>query len=215
MHKLLESVDFAHPRAPTTEQALLAARELGIRASKRECEEVASLVAAASASQAGPSARVAAAQHVRREHPFALALAPQEPLLTGVIDLLARERDGSFLVLDYKSDRVGGEEDLAELVAREYELQRRLYALAVLRDGAPAVEIVHWFLRRPDDWVSASFAAGDLGALEDDLRGRIQRAHAAGFAVSEHPHRGLCETCPGRLSLCSWSDAQTMRERRE
>ena len=78
--------------------------------------------------------------------------------------------------------------------------------------GAPRVEVVHWFLERPEDWVGAAYAASDRGELEERLAARIQRARARMFAVSEHPHRGLCETCPGRAGLCSWSDGETMRE---
>ena len=82
----------------------------------------------------------------------------------------------------------------------------------MLRDGAPAVEIVHWFLERPRDWVSARYAAADRSALEEELGARIARARASALRVSERPHRGLCETCPGRGGLCSWSDAHTLRE---
>jgi hypothetical protein len=152
---------------------------------------------------------------LRREYPFAFTLTPGGPggpLLNGVIDLLADESDGGCVVIDYKSDRVGPGEDLDALVDRDYAVQRLVYALAVLRDGAPAVEIVHWFLERPADPVAARYTAGDQGELEDLLARRIHNALARGFAVSEHPHRGLCETCPGRAGLCSWSDAETLRE---
>jgi hypothetical protein len=74
------------------------------------------------------------------------------------------------------------------------------------------VEIVHWFLERPHDWVSARYVAADRSALEEELAERIARARASAFRVSERPHRGLCETCPGRGGLCSWSDADTLRE---
>jgi hypothetical protein len=181
----------------------------------RDREEIAALVgsvSSAAASGSGPAARVAVAQGVHREHPFAFSLGPGEPLLSGVIDLLARETDGGCLVIDYKSDRVGGDEDLDALVARDYEVQRLIYALAVLRDGAPRVEIVHWYLERPHGWVGARYTAADRGELEERLAVRIQDAHARMFAVSEHPHRGLCETCPGRAGLCSWSAEETLRE---
>ncbi len=181
----------------------------------RERDEILALAASvctAAASRSGPAARVAVARSVHTEHPFAFALAPQEPLVNGVIDVLAREADGGCLVIDYKSDRVGAQEDLGALVAREYELQRLVYALAVLRAGAPAVEVVHWFLQRPQDWVTASYGAGVRGQLEDRLRARIAGAHARMFAVSEHPHRGLCETCPGRAGMCSWGEEMTLRE---
>jgi len=220
VHALLEAYDFARPAAPRAEEVARVARALGLRLSRDEREQITSLLGALSggpreaggATQPSPAARVAAAVSVRREHPFAFSTGPEDPLITGVIDLLAREPNGSCLVLDYKTDRVRDAEDLVLLVERDYGLQRLLYALAVLRDGAPAVEIVHWFLERPHDWVSARYAAADRSALEEELGARIARARASGFGVSERPHRGLCETCPGRGGLCSWSDAETLRE---
>ena len=71
--------------------------------------------------------------------------------MTGVIDLLGEESDGTALVVDYKSDRLAPGADPEQLVARDYAVQRLLYALAVLREGALVVEVVHWFLERPDE----------------------------------------------------------------
>ena len=215
VHRLLESIDYARPTTPSSRELSRLARELGVRMGARDREEIAALVgsvSSAAASGSGPAARVAVAQGVHREHPFAFSLGPGEPLLSGVIDLLARETDGGCLVIDYKSDRVGGDEDLDALVARDYEVQRLIYALAVLRDGAPRVEIVHWYLERPHGWIGARYTAADRGELEERLAVRIQDARARMFAVSEHPHRGLCETCPGRAGLCSWSAEETLRE---
>ena len=209
VHRLLESVDLARA-APSPADVGALARELGLRVAAGEREEIAALIGTAMSSPA--AARVAAADSVRREHPFAFALGPGEPLITGVIDLLAVEADGGLLVLDYKSDRVGAEVDLGELVERDYGVQRLLYALAVLRDGAATVEIVHWFLQRPQDPVGARFAAADRGALEERLAARIGRARESAFSVSDRPHRGLCLTCPGRAGLCSWGEAETLRE---
>jgi ATP-dependent helicase/nuclease subunit A len=212
VHRLLESADFALPGAPSPERVASVARELGLRVGRAEREEIAGLIDAASRS--APAARVASARNVRREHPFAFSLTDEEPLVTGVIDLLAGEPDGSFLVLDYKSDRVSPELDLGALVEREYSIQRLLYALAVLREGAPSVEIVHWFLQRPHEWVGARYTAGDRATLEEMLAQRLARARsqASTFSVSAHPHRGLCLTCPGRASLCSWGEQETLRE---
>jgi ATP-dependent helicase/nuclease subunit A len=210
VHRLLESVDFARPAPPSPAEVGGVARGLGVRVGPAEREEIAALIGVAISS--GPALRVAGADGVRREHPFAFALAPGEPLITGVIDLLAREGDGGFVVLDYKSDRVGAEADLDELVERDYGVQRLLYALAVLREGAAKVEIVHWFLQRPEEPVGARFAAAERGVLEERLAGRIERSRASAFDVSRRPHRGLCLTCPGRSGLCSWSEAETLRE---
>jgi ATP-dependent helicase/nuclease subunit A len=154
---------------------------------------------------------VARAAAVRREHPFAFSLGEGQPLISGVIDLVATEPDGSRLVIDYKSDRVGPDADLAGLVEREYAIQRLLYALAVLREGAVGVEIVHWFLEREES-VTARYAAADRVVLEEQLAQRIARARERRFAVSDRPHRGLCLTCPGRAGLCSWDESKTLRE---
>jgi ATP-dependent helicase/nuclease subunit A len=213
VHTLMEALDFAAPRPPSPAQVAGAARELGLRVGEDERAEIAALIGAAG--QAPPAARVAAARTVRREHPFAYSLGEREPLVTGVIDLLACEADGSYLVLDYKSDRVAADVELAELVEREYAVQRLLYALAVLRDGALGVEIVHWFLERPQEWVAARYTAADRPALEARLASRIARARERPFAVSANPHRGLCLTCPGRTGLCSWDERQTLREHPE
>lgn len=209
VHRLMELLDFAAPRPPSPAEVGERARELGIRVEPEEREELARLIAVSCESRL--TARLAAASSVRREHPFAFSLAASEPLINGVIDLLASEPDGSSLVVDYKSDRVAGEVDLEQLVEREYGIQRLLYALAVLRDGAPAVEIVHWFLER-GEWVVARFTAGDRLVLEEQLARRIALTREHPFAVSADPHRGLCLTCPGRAGLCSWSEAETLRE---
>jgi ATP-dependent helicase/nuclease subunit A len=210
VHRLMEMLDFASPRPPSPQQVAGVAKELGLRASEEEREEIARLIEGAL--RAALAARVAAAGRLRRELPFAFSLSPEAPLITGVIDLLAEEPDGGFLILDYKSDRVGAELDLAAHVERDYGIQRLLYALAALRDGAPKVAIVHWFLERPDDWVAASYVAGERAALQERLSSLLARALGSRFPVSRRPHRGLCLTCPGRASLCSWGDSETLRE---
>jgi len=210
IHGLMESLDFARPRAPSFEQVAKLARELGMRVGREECEEIADLIRVASTAE--PAVRVAGARGVRREHPFAFSLADGEPLISGFIDLLAEEHDSGMVVLDYKSDRVGPTSDLGALVESEYGIQRLLYSLAVLREGAAKVEVVHWFLERPHEWVSVRYQAVELPVLEERLATHVERARARGFAVTPTPHRGLCLTCPGRVGLCSWGESETLRE---
>jgi len=210
VHRLLESLDFARPAVPAPAAVEALARELGIALERGESARIAELLQ--TAVRSAPARRIATAREVRREHPFAFSLGAGEPLVTGVIDLLARESDGVWVVLDYKSDRVGPDIDLGVLVERDYAVQRLLYALAVLRKGASRVEIVHWFLDRPEDPVAVAFEAGERVALELSLAQRLARARERGFAVAGDPHRGLCLTCPGRASLCSWGEEETMRE---
>jgi ATP-dependent helicase/nuclease subunit A len=238
VHRLLESLDFARPVPPSPGDVAEAARELGVSVAPGERREIAMLVGdATTTALAGRLAKIRPSA-LRREHPFTFALpatgraaagraatgqaTPERPrtdgsqidqLVTGVLDLLAREPGGGWLVVDYKSDRVDPHEDLERLVEREYGIQRLLYALAALHGGAREVEVVHWFLQRPHESVSASFQAGERELLGERLLARARRAGARGFAVSETPHRGLCLTCPGRARLCSWNEAETLRER--
>jgi len=205
-HRLLQELDFAKPRVQEQDVAR-AARELGSSLEGEQARELAELILALADTELAQ--RLAAAPRLHREHPFAFAL---PPLVSGVFDLLVPGERGDCLVVDYKSDRVAGDEDLSALVARDYGAQRLIYALAALQHGAPRVEVVHWFLARPDDWVSAVFTAQDLEGLLQELRARAARARERGFAVSPHPHRNLCLTCPARGTLCSWDATATSRE---
>ncbi len=138
--------------------------------------------------------RVGLATDVRREVGFALPLdadADDAPMLNGVIDLMAAEPGGRVLIVDHKTDRVAQDADLEALVARDYAIQRAIYALAALRAGAPAVEVVHLYLEFGAA-ATASFTAADAPALEE-----LVRAAAAPVLAGEHPvscraaHRAL------------------------
>ncbi len=209
IHSLLETLDFAARSGPSAAEVLAAGAAQGVSPSELECAEIAALIARAAKSE--PGRRIAQARPIGREYPFALALAPGEPLLNGIMDLLAEEPDGVRLVVDYKSDRVSADVDLEELVRRDYGVQRHLYALAALRSGAARVEVVHWFLERPEEPVVAIYEADRLGELETSLREIAGRALAGVYEVSRRPHRALCLTCPGRRSLCSWGEEETLR----
>jgi ATP-dependent helicase/nuclease subunit A len=210
VHQLMESLDFARLRAITPADVAAAARALALSVGERERAEIAGLVATAAAAE--PAARLAAARSVRREHHFAFSLADDQPLVSGVIDVLAEEGDGERLVVDYKSDRVGAAESLFELVERDYALQREIYALAMLRAGAASVTVLHWFLQRPHEPVGARYGAEQRLQLEAALLERLAGVRARGFAVSDEPHRELCLTCPGRGTLCSWPEAEALRK---
>jgi ATP-dependent helicase/nuclease subunit A len=211
VHLLLESLDFARPLPPSEQDVAAVARRIGASVSPAEREEIAALIAAALASE--PAARLARARRGRTEHPFAFSLSAEQPLVTGVLDLIVEEPDGLSLIVDYKSDRLLGGEDLEQLVRRDYAIQRLIYALAAIEDGAHQVEVSHWFLERPSSWVSSRFASHERSHLREQLLARIATAQAKGFAVTQAPHRGICLTCPGRGGLCSWGETRTMSER--
>jgi RecB family exonuclease len=206
VHALLERLDFARPRAPAVADVL--ARIEGRAPDAGEVEAIAGLVGAFARSPL--CARLDGAAAVTRETSFGLTVA--ELSVSGYIDVLAWEADGSALVVDYKTDRLDPETDLAGRVAADYEVQRRIYGLAALRAGAPAVEVAYSFLRRPEEVVSVRYGAAEAERLERELAALAAPLLAGDFAVSPRPHRGLCATCPGRARLCSWEETATHGE---
>ncbi|MDP8968343.1 MAG: PD-(D/E)XK nuclease family protein, partial [Actinomycetota bacterium] len=155
--------------------------------------------------------RLARARSVDREQGFTVALG--DTLLTGVVDVLAQERGSTWLVVDYKSDDLQPDTDLAAYVEQRYAIQQRVYALAALRGGAARVEVAYAFLERPAEPVAARFDAADADRLEHELLALAAGLLAGEYPVTAAPHRELCETCPGRRALCSYDEEQTLRPR--
>jgi ATP-dependent exoDNAse (exonuclease V) beta subunit len=220
-HVLLEHLDLAAGAPPPARDEVAAlGREHDVELGDDEVDDLLALVRAFAE---GPlRARLAAAPWLRREHGFAFPLRPAPgappgapaPLFTGFVDVVARQADGTFLVVDYKTDRVG-DAPLEELADRSYAGQRRIYALAALREGAPAVEVAHLFLERPGEPVVARFTQADAGRLEAELRELAAGLLAGEYPVAATPHAGLCAGCPGRGGLCSWPTELTDRRLEE
>ena len=200
-------MDFRRPLPPTEASIAATAAGAGLRGPDA-VTELAALIEAFSSSEL--CQRLGRAVETRREERFAFLL-DGGALLTGALDVLARERDGRMFVVDYKSDRLRGASP-RELVAREYASQQLIYAIAVLRTGAPAVEILHTFLERPEEPVAASFTQADRADMERQLEALARGALAGQFPVSELPHRSLCDGCPAEGGLCSWPVEMTRRE---
>jgi ATP-dependent exoDNAse (exonuclease V) beta subunit len=209
VHALLEDADDVSPERIRA----LASRE-GASADEDDVEAVRGLVGAFAGSPAGR--RLAAATRVRREHEFAFELdAPGRPLLTGTIDALGVEADGTWLVVDVKTDRVHRSADLDALVGSQYAIQRALYALAALRAGAPRVEVVHLFLETPGRAPATTYTPADAAGLEAELAGLAGRLAAGEYPLTRRPHAGLCATCPARDGLCPYPPALTLRRESE
>ncbi len=205
VHALFERVDFRRPVAP--DAAAVRAAAAGVEVSDAEAEEIAELVARFLDSDT--CARLGRARAVRREERFSFLLGGT--LITGALDVLAREGDGRLLVVDYKSDRLEGEDPIS-LVERQYATQRLIYGLAGLRTGAEAVEVMHVFLEAVERPVIATFARGDLEAMDSQLAALAGGVERKEFAVAPDPHRLLCEGCPAEGGLCSWPLELTRRE---
>lgn len=110
--------------------------------------------------------RILAAREIMRELPFTLLCASEliypdvpgeELLLQGVVDLCLREEDG-LVVIDYKTDRVTGDE--LRTRARRYAPQLRTYTHAMHRlTGLPIKAAALYFLRTGEVyWMDADTA---------------------------------------------------------
>jgi len=210
-HELLENIDFAQPATPTADDvaALIERYREPVRA-----PEVADLIELVAAFASSPlRERLAAANHVRTELPFAFQLTPDTAggrslLVNGIVDVHATEPDRT-LILDYKSDRLEGR-DPTEVVESGYDIQRTVYALAALHAQAPLVEVTYLFLERPNDPVSATYQASDLPTLDTRLRNLANPVATGQFKPTDNPHHTLCADCPGQPGLCSWPPERTL-----
>ena len=126
------------------------------------------------------------------------------PLVRGFVDVLAHERDGTHLVVDYKTDHVPEGSTPEAYIERNYETQRLVYALAALRAGAPRVEVAYCLLERPDEPITATYRADDAPDVAARIRELARGILTHDYPVTPNPHRELCGTCPGRTKLCSY-----------
>ncbi|MGI9185878.1 MAG: UvrD-helicase domain-containing protein [Solirubrobacteraceae bacterium] len=213
IHAVLERLVFRRPVAPTPEAVLGAARRVGLEPQPTDAEaaELIKLTERFAASEL--CARLARATETRREERFAFLL-PAGVLITGAIDVLAREPGGRMLIVDYKSDRLDPAQPAgpAGLVERTYATQRLVYALAALHTGAREIEVAYCFLEAPEAPVTTVYDAAQRAQLDARLAALADGVLGRRFPVSELPHRGLCGGCPAQGGLCSWPLEMTRRE---
>ncbi len=213
VHALLEEVDLRAPTVPGDLPELVRARYPA--ATDEEVERIRGFVESYCSSPL--AARVGSLPGATAELPFAFE--HDGVLLHGRIDVL--HRDGpKALVLDYKTNSLApaslampdGEAAAAlpaqpswnepeEIVEHDYRLQRLVYALACFRAGAEQVEVVYHFLERPDAVVSATYALGDVPALEAELSEAIARIQANEFQPT--PSEFVCADCPALDLVCA------------
>jgi ATP-dependent helicase/nuclease subunit A len=142
------------------------------------------------------------ATRVRAEVPILLGIG--DAVLRGSIDLLVERGDGAPLVVDYKTDRLGGSDPAGH--ARRYETQRAIYGLAVAESlGAAEVEVAYVFLERPREPVLSRLERAEMTAARQHLAATIKRIGAGEFEVAAVERRSwdLCRGCPALGNLCS------------
>ncbi|MBV9414039.1 MAG: PD-(D/E)XK nuclease family protein, partial [Solirubrobacterales bacterium] len=209
VHALLERLDFRRPAVVTEAMIAGAAARLGLAVAPggADAAQIIELVDRFAAGEL--CRRLARATSVRREERFRFLLG--EILIGGVFDVIGREPGGRALVVDYKTDRLEGDDPQA-LADRAYGTQRLVYALAALRAGAAEVEVIHTFLELPQRPAVAVFGRDRAPALEAELSGLAGGVLRREFTVTDAPHRGLCDGCPAEGGLCSWPLEMTRRE---
>jgi ATP-dependent exoDNAse (exonuclease V) beta subunit len=193
VHAELEHVDLAAPAlAPGWEERVRGAYP---RATNDEVERIRTLIEAYCTSEL--AARVAALDGVAKERHFTFE--HDGVLLHGFLDTYHRAGERA-LVVDYKSNLLDGQEP-AEIVARSYELQRLVYALACFRAGAEEVEVAYLFLERPDEPVTTTFTRAQVAGLEAQLSAAIARLRAGEFRPT--PSEYACAGCPALDVVCA------------
>jgi RecB family exonuclease len=138
--------------------------------------------------------RVARAARVEREFDFLMAV--EGLVIRGQVDLWFEE-GGEVAIVDYKTDAVTAAE--AHQRAHDYELQVRLYALAVERVAgrAPGRAWLHFL--RPDTAVEVDLTPSLLESPEPMVK-EFQEAQERGeFPLSEGER---CKRCPFYRDLC-------------
>ncbi len=193
VHGLLERVDLSAPRVPDELEARVRAEYPA--ATAPDVQAVRGFVQ--NYCESPLAERVARLEGARRECHFTFE--HDGVLLHGYLDVVHRA-DGDSLVVDYKTNSLA-EEDPEQIVASEYRLQRLVYALACLREGARSVEVAYQFLEKPDAVVSATFGHDDVPELERELSDAITAISAGRFWPT--PSERACSGCPALDVVCA------------
>ncbi len=106
------------------------------------------------------------------------------------------------LVVDYKTDRLRGDDPAAR--AAHYEVQRSIYALAAKESlGATEVEVAYVFLERADSPVRTVLTEADMTAGRTRIEAAVASISAGNFEPAPEPERtwDLCRGCPAVKTL--------------
>jgi ATP-dependent helicase/nuclease subunit A len=150
----------------------------------------------------------AEATRVRAEVPLLLGVG--DTVLRGSIDLLVEREGKPPLVVDYKTDRLGGAAPAER--ASHYGVQRSIYALAVAEAlDVPEVEVAYVFLERAEEPALTTMGPDQMVAARRALEETIERIGRGEFPVAPPGERGwdLCRGCPALKGLCSGPEADS------
>jgi ATP-dependent helicase/nuclease subunit A len=200
VHALLEwsqANGWAEPSAELARRHALAA---GLDLGTAEAEELLGPVR----DWIGSALREEIAGGVRARAEVPILLRAKGTVLRGSIDLLV-ERDGAPpLVVDYKTDRLRGEDPAKR--AGHYEIQRSIYALAAAESlGVDEVEVAYVFLECVDAPARTVLTRADMDAGQARIDAAVEAISAREFSPAPEAERtwDLCRGCPALGRLCS------------
>jgi hypothetical protein len=200
VHALLEWSQANDWRRPSAELARRHALAAGLEIATAEAEELLGPVR----DWLGSSLReeIAGATRARAEVPILLGAGGT--VLRGSIDLLVERVDAPPLVVDYKTDRLRGEDPATR--AAHYEVQRSIYALAAAESlGAEEVEVAYVFLERADTPVRTVLTAAGMATGRARIEAAVGQISRGDFSPAPESERtwDLCRGCPALGRLCS------------
>ena len=194
VHHLLEKMAVGETR-PASDRIRRAAEgalsDMGIRLQPDDVDRAIDLTSAVWDSALATRLTSPAAM---REAPFYFV--SDGTMVSGVMDFVCPDPE-CWWVVDYKTNALRGRK-VSEL-AKEYTLQSRLYGLAALRAGAPAVRMDLLFLERPAEPASSTYRseeAGDLQKSLDEVLAGLRRREfplVTGRACGGCPVRAVCD----------------------
>lgn len=133
--------------------------------------------------------RLAKAQDIQKETPFAYEVA--DTVLFGRLDVLTYDTTQA-LIVDYKTGKIS--EDLPGLL-QKYKLQMEVYALALLKSGAPSVEVVIVGLENDSEAVSRLYGSSDMAELQEKIAVIIEDIKSPAQGWPATADRGFCRLC--------------------
>ena len=159
-------------------------------AQKTENEKASQLILEAGESEI--ARRLAQADILGQERRFSLSLGNY--LITGIIDLLASDDDGLFII-DWKT---GSEQ---EIFADDYLMQQKIYSLAALRATNLSVE-AKWFNLETQLETNLITNLDQMEQLEKELIEDIDNILNQEIKPAYSKESPFCAGCPGLTRIC-------------
>jgi len=138
--------------------------------------------------------RAASSSRVERESDFVMAV--EGLVIRGKIDLWFEE-GGDLVIVDYKTGAVSAAD--AHRRAQDYELQLRLYALAVERLAGRTADSAYLCFLQPNATVEVDLAPSLIDSPAEVVREFQKAQDSLHFPLNEGPH---CNRCPFVRGLC-------------